>query len=90
MPPPPVRTKLTKTPVSARDKGFAERTAIMVKDHILSAADVGPILLLCLIDLSKFFDVFSHSKLLLLLGIDMISLKTIPLVTGLTGCTTII
>ena len=40
-----------------------------VTDHILTAADGGEITLLCLIDLSKCFDVIDHQILLNKLGL---------------------
>ena len=41
-----------------------ETALLSVSDHILSATDRGELTLLCLIDLSKCFDVIDHSKLL--------------------------
>ena len=41
-----------------------ETALLRVSDHILSATDRGDLTLLCLIDLSKCFDVIDHSKLL--------------------------
>ena len=45
--------------------GLSTETALLtVSDHILSATDRQELTLLCLIDLSKCFDVIDHSKLL--------------------------
>ena len=47
-----------------RPRHSTETALITVTDHILSATDRGEISLLCLLDLSKCFDVIDHSKLL--------------------------
>ena len=45
--------------------GFSTETALAtVSDHILSATDRQELTLLCLLDLSKCFDVIDHAKLL--------------------------
>ena len=41
-----------------------ETALLIVSDHILSATDCQEITLLCLLDLSKCFEVIDHSKLL--------------------------
>ena len=41
-----------------------ETALVTVSDHILSASDRQELILLCLLDLSKCFDVIDHSKLL--------------------------
>ena len=56
-----------------RPRHSTETALTCVTDSILSATDSGQISILCLIDLSKCFDVISHSKLieqLQLLGVD--------------------
>ena len=56
-----------------RPRHSTETALSFVTDSILSATDQGHISLLCLIDLSKCFDVISHAKLLeklQLLGVD--------------------
>ena len=56
-----------------RPRHSTETALISVSDYILSATDRGSLTLLCLIDLSKCFDVIDHSKLLTKLqqyGID--------------------
>ena len=47
-----------------RPRHSTETALISVSDKILSAVDKGEISLLCLLDLSKCFDVINHSKLL--------------------------
>ena len=47
-----------------RSRHSTETALISVSDYILSATDRGALTLLCLIDLSKCFDVIDHSKLL--------------------------
>ena len=47
-----------------RVKHSTETALITVSDHILSAIDQQELTLLCLLDLSKCFDVIDHSKLL--------------------------
>ena len=57
-----------------RPRHSTETALTCVTDSILSATDSGHISILCLIDLSKCFDVISHSKLLeklQLLGVDV-------------------
>ena len=56
-----------------RPRHSTETALISVTDHILSATDRGDLTLLCLIDLSKCFDIIDHSKLLTMLqqhGVD--------------------
>ena len=65
--------------LSSSQHGFpprhsTETALISVSDHILSANDRGELSLLCLLDLSKCFDVIDHAKLLTklqLYGIDI-------------------
>ena len=47
-----------------RPRHSTETALTSISDHILSAFDHGEISLLCLLDLSKCFDVIDHSKLL--------------------------
>ena len=47
-----------------RPRHSTETALTSISDHILSAFDHGEIALLCLLDLSKCFDVIDHSKLL--------------------------
>ena len=47
-----------------RPRHSTETALTSISDHILSACDHGEIALLCLLDLSKCFDVRDHSKLL--------------------------
>ena len=55
---------LSPTQHGFRPKHSTESALIQISDRALSAMDQGHISLLCLIDLSKAFDVISHSKLL--------------------------
>ena len=64
---------LSPTQHGFRPRHSTETALTHVSDSILSATDSGQISILCLIDLSKCFDVISHSKLLEqleLLGVD--------------------
>ena len=64
---------LSPTQHGFRPYHSTESALIQVSDRVLSGMDQGHISLLCLIDLSKAFDVISHSKLLekfQLYGID--------------------
>ena len=57
-----------------RPRHSTETALITISDHILSANDRGEISLLCLLDLSKCFNVIDHTKLLTklqLYGIDI-------------------
>ena len=47
-----------------RSRHSTETALVTVSDHILSATDRQELTLLCLLDLSKCFDVIDHSKLL--------------------------
>ena len=47
-----------------RPRHSTETALTSISDHILSAADQGEVSLLCLLDLSKCFDVIDHAKLL--------------------------
>ena len=64
---------LSPTQHGFRPRHSTETALISISDHILSATDRGEISLLCLLDLSKCFDVIDHDKLLTKLqlhGID--------------------
>ena len=64
---------LSPTQHGFRPRHSTETALTHVSDSILSAIDSGQISILCLIDLSKCFDVISHPKLLEkleLLGVD--------------------
>ena len=64
---------LSPTQHGFRPRHSTETALTCVSDHILAAMDAGHISLLCLIDLSKCFDVIDHGKLLdklSILGID--------------------
>ena len=56
---------LSDTQHGFRPGHSTETALISITDRILSATDSGKISLLCLLDLSKCFDVINHSKLLL-------------------------
>ena len=65
---------LSPTQHGFRPRHSTETALITISDHILSANDRGEISLLCLLDLSKCFDVIDHAKLLTklqLYGIDI-------------------
>ena len=65
---------LSPTQHGFRPRHSTETALTCVTDSILSATDSGQISILCLIDLSKCFDVISHSRLvekLQLLGVDV-------------------
>ena len=65
---------LSPTQHGFRPRHSTETALITITDHILSANDQGDISLLCMLDLSKCFDVIDHSKLLTKLqlhGIDI-------------------
>ena len=55
---------LAPTQHGFRPRHSTETALTCISDHLLSATDSGKISLLCLIDLSKCFDVIQHSKLL--------------------------
>ena len=55
---------LSSTQNGIRPRHSTETALISISDHILSANDRGEISLLCLLDLSKCFDVIDHAKLL--------------------------
>ena len=64
---------LSPTQHGFRPRHSTETALTFISDHMLSAIDSGKISLLCLIDLSKCFDVIHHGKLLeklQTLGID--------------------
>ena len=64
---------LSSTQHGFRPRHSTETALISISDHILSANDRGELSLLCLLDLSKCFDVIDHAKLLTklqLYGID--------------------
>ena len=65
---------LSSTQHGFRPRHSTETALISISDHILSANDRGELSLLCLLDLSKCFDVIDHDKLLTklqLYGIDI-------------------
>ena len=65
---------LSPTQQGFRPRHSTETALLSISDQILSANDRGKISLLCLLDLSKCFDVIDHSKLwkkLQLYGIDI-------------------
>ena len=65
---------LSSTQHGFRPRHSTETALISISDHILSANDRGETSLLCLLDLSKCFDVIDHAKLLTklqLYGIDI-------------------
>ena len=65
---------LSSTQHGFRPRHSTETALISISDHILSANDRGELSLLCLLDLSKCFDVIDHAKLLTkmqLYGIDI-------------------
>ena len=55
---------LSETQHGFRPRHSTETALVSVSDHILSAIDRGDVSLLCLVDLSKCFDVIDHSVLI--------------------------
>ena len=55
---------LSSTQHGFRPRHSTETALVSISDHILSANDRGELSLLCLLDLSKCFDVIDHDKLL--------------------------
>ena len=59
---------LSATQHGFRPRHSTETALITISDHILSASDRGEVSLLCMLDLSKCFDVISHSKPVMSIG----------------------